>query len=389
MGNNIYSRKQIWKSLLLFFAILIGAGSLYYTNQLVKKISSEERKKVKLWAEATRQLGSQESANQDIDFLVKIIRDNETVPVILMDDDGHFISHRNLDSTRSNDEKYLQHQLELMKQKQEPIIIDLGEDKKNYIYYKDSTLLTQLSYYPYIQLAVILIFIMISYYAFSISRRAEQNQVWVGLSRETAHQLGTPTSSLMAWIELMKIKEVEPELVNKMQDDINRLEKITERFSKIGSKPNLKAQSIQPVIKNVQEYLNKRFSSNIHFEMSNQVKNIIVPLNTDLFEWVLENICKNAYDSLQGSGEIKINITPNKKRIYIDVSDNGKGIQKSKHKTIFKPGYTTKKRGWGLGLSLSKRIIEQYHNGKIYVLHSEPGKGTTIRIALPMFAEKT
>jgi hypothetical protein len=379
---NIYSQKQIWKSLLLVFAIIIGFGSLWYTNILVKRLSEEERKKVELWAEATRQLGQTSTSGQDINFLVRIIQNNETVPVILTDTHDTIISYRNLDTSKINNPGYLERQLEIMKDEHNPIQIDLGKDRKNYIYYKDSIILTQLSYYPYVQLTVILLFVLIAYYAFSVSRKAEQNQVWVGLSKETAHQLGTPTSSLMAWVEMLKMKNVDQDIISELERDTLRLEKITARFSKIGSKPALKSMDIVPIIKGTKNYLDKRFSERVKISLNIPKKTIVLPVNPDLFEWVVENVCKNAYDAIEGKGIIDIKVMINRTKVYIDICDTGKGIPKSKQKTIFKPGYTTKKAGWGLGLSLSKRIIEHYHCGRIYVLHSEIEEGTTVRIAL-------
>jgi signal transduction histidine kinase len=385
MASNIYSKKQLWKLLIFLFALLIGAGSLYYTNKLVKKLEYEERKKVELWAEATKQLASEDSFNKDINFLVRIIQDNETVPVILTDKDENILAIRNLDTAKIVDkDKYLQRQLNLMKEEKEPIVIDFGENNRNYIFYKDSTILTQLSYYPMIQLGVIILFILISYYAFSISRKAEQNQVWLGLSKETAHQLGTPTSSLMAWIELMKLKKIDNELIEKFRHDINRLEKITARFSKIGSSPKLRYTDLNKVINNVVQYLTIRFSERVTIIAELPEENIILPLNEELFEWVVENICKNAHDAIEGKGSVTIQVHKNKKRVYIDISDTGKGIPKSRQRQIFKPGYTTKKRGWGLGLSLSKRIVVNYHSGKIFVHNSEVNKGSTIRITLKL-----
>ncbi len=270
-----------------------------------------------------------------------------------------------------------------MKEKNKRITIEVGNNNVNYIYYKESNLLIQLKYYPYIQLTVILLFVIVAYLAFSSSRKAEQNQVWIGLTKETAHQLGTPTSSLMAWKELLKEKNVDENLLLHLENDINRLSIITDRFSKIGSKPALKLEPLVDVIADSLEYLRKRTASNIDYILNHEKVDLYVPLSRSLFEWVIENICKNAIDAIDGkSGLIKIDIKKFKKKIIIDITDNGKGIPKSKFKTIFKPGFTTKTRGWGLGLSLAKRIIENFHNGKIYVYSSELGKGTTIRIEM-------
>ena len=379
---DIYYRKQQWKLLLFVFAILIGIGSLWYTNRLVSSLAAEEHKKVQLWAEATRRLADVTINNQDDGFLLEVITNNETIPVMWVDHDGKIISARNLDSIKSENPEYLLHQLEKMKAENEPILMDLGEGFKNYIYYRNSIILTKLAYYPYFQLAVILLFVLVSYFAFSESRKAEQNQVWVGLSKETAHQLGTPTSALMAWTELAKEKYPDTDLIAELEKDVNRLEKITERFSKIGSKPILKNENLVQIIQSTIEYLKTRTPGQIKYQFVFENNELKIPLCRSLFEWVIENLCKNAIDAVEGNGTIQINIKENLHHCFIDISDTGKGIPKSKHKTIFKPGYTTKQRGWGLGLSLAKRIIENYHSGKIFVQRSEPDKGTTFRIVL-------
>jgi signal transduction histidine kinase len=379
---DIYYRKQQWKLLLFIFAILIGIGSLYYTNRLVRSLATEEQKKVKLWAEATRRLADVTISNQDDGFLLEVITNNETIPVMWVDQNDRIISARNLDSLKSANPEYLARQLEKMKSENEPIHMDLGGDLKNYIYYRNSILLTKLAYYPYFQLAVILLFVLVSYFAFSESRKAEQNQVWVGLSKETAHQLGTPTSALMAWTELAKEKYPDIEMIPELEKDVSRLEKITERFSKIGSKPILKNEDLIRIIKDTIEYLKTRTPGQIKYQLVSQNETLMIPLCASLFEWVIENLCKNSADAIEGNGTIQITIKEETRICYVDIHDNGKGIPKSKHKTIFKPGYTTKQRGWGLGLSLAKRIIENYHSGKIFVQQSEPEKGTTIRIIL-------
>jgi signal transduction histidine kinase len=379
---SIYSRKLWWKISLLFTAVLIGVSSLYYTNQLVMRLSFEEMKKVELWAEATRQLGSSDFKDKDYGFLLQVIQNNRTVPVILTDSSDNIISYRNLDSIKATKEKYLKDQLKSMKHENNRIVIELDGKNKNYIYFEESYLLYQLTYYPYVQLGVILLFILVAYLAFSASRKAEQNQVWVGLTKETAHQLGTPTSSLMAWSELVKEKNLDSNLIYELEKDVKRLEIITERFSKIGSKPTLKLFNLSEIIISAVEYLQSRTSDKIKFTFHFPNVIYVVPLSNSLFEWVIENLCKNAVDAISGEGEIEISLKKNSNKFFIDITDNGKGIPKSKFKTIFKPGYTTKTRGWGLGLSLAKRIIENYHQGKIFVLNSELGKGSTFRIVL-------
>jgi nitrogen-specific signal transduction histidine kinase len=378
----IYNRKQWWKFILFSVAIIIGVSSLYYTNILVNKLSLEEQKKIKLWAEATRQLGEADISEKNFGFLLQVVQNNTTVPVILTDSTDKILSQRNLDSVKAISPFYVNEQLKMMKKENEPIPINIGKNNINYIYYRESYILQQLTYYPYIQIGVILLFIFVAYLAFSASRKAEQNQVWVGLTKETAHQLGTPTSSLMAWTELIKEKFNESDLVSELEKDVKRLEVITDRFSKIGSKPTLKPTNLTETIQFTLGYLKSRTSDKINFSFKCPKGDIFVPLSQSLFEWVIENLCKNAVDSIIDKGDITITLKTIKNKVYIDISDTGKGIQKSKFKTIFKPGYTTKSRGWGLGLSLAKRIVEIYHKGKIFVLNSEPGKGSTFRIIL-------
>lgn len=380
---NIYSKKQYWKFALLLIATLIGISSLWYTNKLIKELSKEERKKIELWAEGMKHMANNENPDADLSFVFEVIRNNETVPVILADEKDNIIYSRNIDSTKTNDKAYMRHQLETMKKQNEPIEIIISNNIKQYIYYKDSLILTQLFYYPFIQLAVIFIFILVAYFAFSASRRAEQNQVWVGMSKETAHQLGTPISSLLAWIELLKLKEFDKDIITEVDKDVKRLETITERFSKIGSAPVLKKENLCEALHMSLNYMKSRASARVEFNTNfSQTDEIFVPVNIPLFDWVVENLIKNSIDAMNGEGKIDVEIKDSSQVLYIDVSDSGKGIQKSKYKTIFNPGFTTKKRGWGLGLSLSKRIIEQYHDGKIFVKNSEPNKGTTIRIVL-------
>jgi len=380
---NIYSRKQKWKVILLAIALVIGIGSFVITNNLVKKLAIEERKKVELWALGTSQLSGIDTDERDYSFIIEVIKNNETVPVILTDKNGNITSSRNLDPTKENDTNYLKRQLKIMKASNHPIEINLLEGDKNYIYYKESTILTRLYYFPLIQFGVIAMFLLVSYLAFSSSRKAEQNQVWVGMSKETAHQLGTPTSSLMASVELLRLKNVDESLVDELEKDVKRLEKITDRFSKIGSTPKLKKINIVKVLFDSVQYIKSRSSEKIRFEYNfSENDQILVPLNIHLFEWVVENVCKNAIDSMGGSGRILITLDDRVQYLFIDFNDEGKGIPKSKYKTIFQPGFTTKERGWGLGLSLSERIIESYHNGKIFVNHSEINKGTSIRIVL-------
>jgi len=495
---NIYSKKQNWKVFLVITAILIVAASLWYTNKLVKniareernkvklwagaiqkkanlvkytnelfdRIKDEERKKVELWAEATKRLVTA-GENEDFSFILKVVTENSTVPVILTDENEKIISYRNLDSSKVNDPEYLNSEIAAMKQAREPLQINVFNQRKNYLYYKDSKLfselknvlddliksfisevvinsasvpviftdytksniiafgnidssqlrsdaavqqfiaemeaanppieieiqgeknyifyqdsflLTQLRYYPLVQFLIIGVFLIVAYTLFSISRRAEQNQVWIGMAKETAHQLGTPLSSLLGWIDIIKEKGLEEESTE-ISKDIKRLETITERFSKIGSVPVLEKENLNLVIHDAVNYMKSRTSRRIEFEVI-AGGDINAPVNIPLFEWVIENLIRNAVDAMNGTGKITIRLSDQVQFAYIDIADTGKGIPKSKYKTVFEPGFTTKKRGWGLGLSLAKRIIENYHSGKIFVRSSEVDKGTEFRIVL-------
>lgn len=381
----IYKKKKRWKLLLVLFALLIGGISIFFTNTLMKKLAYEEHKKIQLWAEATQQLINI-SPDQDVSFLFEVLRNNETIPVILVDMQDNIISYRNIDSIKMQDNNFVQKKIkELKNNSKEHFIIKTedGEDL-NKIYYSDSSLLVQLYYYPYFQLALVFLFILASYFAFSASKRAEQDQVWLGMSKETAHQLGTPISSLMAWTEILKDQVKDSEIINELEKDTKRLEKIALRFSKIGSRAILSKVSLNEILKSTITYMSSRIPSSIKINLINSAQDIDtkIEINQDLFEWVIENLCKNAVDAIGENGEVFISYEETQKNIYIDIRDTGKGIPKSKHKTIFNPGYTTKERGWGLGLSLVKRIIEQYHQGKIFVKNSELGNGTTFRIIL-------
>jgi signal transduction histidine kinase len=501
---NIYDKKQQWKLGLAATAFLIVIVSFWYTNNLVKNISNNEKQKVELWAKAvqkkaslvkftkelfekiklgetkkaelfaaaTRELSKGNDLNntQDISFVLKVLQENTTVPVILTDATDQILSKRNLDSLKENDPVYLKEQLKIMKDLYEPveiviykgvkqklyhkdsrvfndiklvfdsliksfitevainsadvpviytnktqdtiialgkidsttintaqklrakldelasenapIEIDLGADTKDYIFYAPSELLTRLTYYPYIQFAVIGFFLIIAYILFSTARKAEQDQVWVGMSKETAHQLGTPLSSLMAWNEHLLSLGVDQSIINEMQQDVKRLNTITDRFSKIGSQPTLVLENVNEVLANAIDYLKKRTSRNVYYTLNLPDESLQANLCTPLFEWVIENICKNAVDAMDGKGSLTVTLLDVPEGLIIDITDTGKGIAKSKFKTVFEPGFTTKKRGWGLGLSLCKRIIESYHKGKIYVLSSEPTIGTTFRIEM-------
>jgi nitrogen-specific signal transduction histidine kinase len=379
----LFRYKTFGKFSLLLFAILIGMGSLIYTENLVRKLKVEERKNVALWAEATR-LISLPDTNQNVEFLSTIIENNNTVPVILTDESDSIISARNFVS-KKDDYMYFRKELKNIKEHihNRPIVNNLENGHYNLIYYKDSIILTMLIFYPYIQLAIIFLFILVSYQAFRSSRKAQQNQVWVGMSKETAHQLGTPTSSLAGWIEILQNNYPDIPVTSELARDVERLEKVTERFSRIGSKPSLIKENIVAIISRTVDYLRSRASSKVKFTYDyNSMNEILVPVNSALFEWVIENVSKNAIDAMEGNGEITIRIAETEKQALIDITDTGKGIPKSAFKKIFNPGFTTKQRGWGLGLSLARRIVEEYHNGKIFVRNSEVGKGSCIRIVM-------
>ncbi|MBU0486487.1 MAG: hypothetical protein KKA07_01865 [Bacteroidetes bacterium] len=316
-------------------------------------------------------------------FITEVVVNSSSVPVIITDSTHrNLVSCGNIDSLIIQDTVLLFQKIHAMESGNKPIEVVWYEGHKNYIYYENSFLLTQLKYYPYIQFAIIGLFLFIAYLGFSNTRKAEQNQVWVGMARETAHQLGTPLSSLIAWVEYMQAKEIEPATTRELEKDIQRLETITERFSKIGSEPKLVKDNIIAVIIGSVDYIKSRTSSKVEFIIHNPDNVVNAPVNVPLFDWVIENLCKNAVDAMEGSGRIDILITDMIKHVYVDVTDTGKGVPKSQFRNVFKPGFTTKTRGWGLGLSLSKRIIENYHNGKIFVKQSVVGKGTTFRIVL-------
>lgn len=389
---NPYQKKRRWKFFLLIFAIVIGGASVAYTDFFVKKMEREEAAQFQLQTKVL-ELRMLMSDNDQLQSVFQTMKKNTKMDVIITNKDGSIFAYDGLDTTKTNyvtdtskvyDSLYFVRQLNKMKRQHKPVRINYGDEKLS-VYYKDSFILTQLRYFPYIQLGVIALFILASYVAFSQARRAEQDQVWVGMAKETAHQLGTPISSLMAWIELIKSRfnaEEDP-LIAEMQNDIHRLEIITDRFSKIGSKPILEDHVVYAVVKNFVDYFKVRTSDKVNFVITgdNQVRAM---LSVPLFDWVTENLLKNAANAIENQGTITINIIEHltKEEVFIDVTDTGKGIPSSKFDTVFQPGYTTRKRGWGLGLSLTKRIIENYHSGKIFVKDSELGKGTTFRIIL-------
>ncbi len=386
---NIYSKRQKYKFGIFITAIIIGIGFILYAGKLSKEIAVQEREKIEIWAESLKETSEMPLDAEISQTLYKILLENKTIPVILSDENLNIITHRNLNEKKAEKPEYIKKKLKTMREQHEPIIIEYLAGHINYVFYEDSILLRNLYYYPYFQIIVISFFIAISYFAFNSSRKAEENQLWAGMSKETAHQLGTPISSLVAWVELLKLKNSDPKLTEEVSKDIKRLETITERFSGIGTSPVLILNDLIRMINNSVSYLQNRTSSKVEYILNfNKHLELFVPLNESLFEWVIENMCKNAIDAMQGKGKITISVFEKKDKIYIDIQDTGKGIPKSSFKTVFKPGYTTKKRGWGLGLSLVKRIIETYHKGKIFVKSSEIEKGTIFRIILNQLETK-
>jgi signal transduction histidine kinase len=381
---NSYRIKRLLKILLLLFALSIAFISLWYTNNLVDKLKVEEQIKAQTWADATKLLANADLDAEALEFPLSIVAGNNTIPVIVTDGEGGIIDYRNLDTLLVKDPSFFVRKIKQMESLNDPIEVDYAEGQKMVIYYENTILLTKLTYYPLIQLLIIGIFLAMSYFAFSYSRRSEQNQVWVGMSKETAHQLGTPISSLMAWMQVINDVDhgIDEQIILEMQNDVNRLELITERFSKIGSEPVIKEVDVQSVIQETVGYLEKRSSTKVEFVIETPIEHMTAELNVPLFAWVLENLTKNAIDAMSGEGQIKYQIFRKSENIYIEITDTGIGIGKNDFKTIFKPGFTTKKRGWGLGLSLAKRIVEEYHRGKIMVVESIPFEKTTFRIVL-------
>ena len=393
----VYNKEQKWKKWLLLFAILIAAFSIFFTNNLVKELKKEERKKIELWAQATKNLVNI-SSDGDFSLAINVITENKKIPLILVDECDSILEYRNLITYSKLDSlltfkvklfkekkitnNFLKQELKVMKEENStPIEVNFVGDKQ-FIYYKDSNILSMLRYYPFYQLGFILIFFIIAYIIFSSAKKSEQNKVWAGMAKETAHQLATPLSSLIAWSELLKDSEINTDTLNEINKDLRRLETITDRFSKIGSVPALKNYQISELLGNFLEYLEKRLPQKIEIIKKFPDDSIFVSANKTLFEWAIENLCKNATDAMKGNGKIEFNITSNDYEVNIFIKDYGQGIAKNKINQIFLPGYTSKKSGWGLGLSLTKRIVEEYHNGKIFVSSSEENYGTTFCIKL-------
>jgi len=373
------------KILLVVVAVLIAVASLVVSHFLVRDLAVEERNKMEVWAEAMRTL-NQPNEDVDLSLVLKVIEGNNTIPVVVLDREDHVQTFRNVKLKGENYADSVDMALRMahrMRHAGRTIRIALDESN-DYIdvCYDDSVMIKRLNLYPCVQLGVVMIFVVVAIFALLTSKKAEQNKVWVGLSKETAHQLGTPISSLMAWTEILKENYPDDELLPEMDKDVKRLQLIAERFSKIGSLPEPVPSSLIEVMTHVIDYMDRRTSRKVKMEKVFPPQDIIVKINASLFEWVIENLCKNAVDAMEGSGRITLFMHDEGERVVIEVSDTGKGIRKKDIRNVFKPGFTTKKRGWGLGLSLAKRIVEEYHKGKIFVKSSEMGKGTTFRIEL-------
>ncbi len=398
---NLYELRRYGKIAFLTATALVVGAFLLFSDSLIRDLSAQERERMEIWADATKQIiagTSSESGSvpTDIDFLLSIIERNTTIPVVLTDADGNILQHRNFrlpfpsddndfgEPSDSRNAEFLRSRLESLRNGPNTIRIDVAPGLTQYLYYEDSTLLRRLSIFPYIQLLVMLAFIAVVYFAVLSTKKAEQNKVWVGLSKETAHQLGTPISSLMAWMELLPDMGVDSDTLDEMNKDVNRLSTIASRFSKIGSEPKMTQENLVDVVGGAVDYMSTRISPKIRLTWTPPISAIPVLACPPLLEWVIENLIKNAVDAMEGSGRIDASLAAEDHMAVIEVSDTGKGISRKNFKNVFNPGYTTKRRGWGLGLTLAKRIIEQYHKGRIFVSRSAPGQGTTFRIELPM-----
>ena len=404
MKFNIYDKRKLWKWIFLFLSVVLVGFFLIVSNNLVNDLAKQERERMEIWATATKALATAPMSTDDngmamqsgdIDFYLGIIEKNDNIPVLLVDEDNNILMHRNFDLPEPVDtlnpmtlspanETFLQDKLSHLRNSRNHILIKIDDQITQHLYYEDSTLLTSMSYYPRIQLLVMILFVALVYFAVMTIKKAEQNKVWVGLSKETAHQLGTPISSLMAWVQMLEASGIDKEIVDDMNKDVNRLSMIADRFSKIGSKPEMALQPICDVVTKSLDYLRARISTAVSLSTDLPQNEHNVMLCRPLFEWVMENLCKNAVDAMQGKGSLNVLVGYDKKTAFIEVTDTGKGIARKNFSNVFSPGYTTKKRGWGLGLTLAKRIVEEYHGGRIFVKQSEIGVGTTFRIELPI-----
>ena len=375
------------KIILVVAAVLIAVASLFISHYLVRDLSVQERQKMEVWAEAMRTLNNADE-NTDLNLVLKVIDENNTIPVIVLNSNGEAVIFRNVDLSGANYDDSLRHAATLGRKWLEAgqaikiYLGDEGNSEYNNVCYDESVMIKRLSSWPFVQLGIVMVFVVVAIFALLTSKRAEQNKVWVGLSKETAHQLGTPISSLMAWTEILRETYPDDSLLPEMDKDVKRLQLIADRFSKIGSLPELVPTSLTLVMTHVVEYMNRRTSAKVNMISDFPEEDVIVDVNASLFEWVIENLCKNAVDAMEGEGTITLHVEKADDKAIIEVADTGKGIRKKDLRNVFTPGFTTKKRGWGLGLSLAKRIVEEYHKGRIFVKNSELGKGTTFRIEL-------
>ncbi len=379
---NIYESRRFIKVILMLLALIISIITLYLSQRLVVKIAGEEKKKMEMWAEAESILTDPNSEG-DLGFQLRVVQSNTTIPAILVDDKGVILEFVNIDTGgRTLVEQYLSAKLEEFKIENEAIVVPVDKDVDFKVYYGSSTVLTQLQYYPYVVLGIVALFMFVSYVAFSYSTRSEQDKVWVGLAKETAHQLGTPISSLMGWVQVMELGDLPEGAPMEMRKDIDRLNIITERFSKIGSEPVLETLNLNEVMFESIEYMKNRSGRGVVFESEFWKSDVLCRINRNLFHWVIENLIKNSIDAMEGEGVLKCSVKLIKNKAVVDITDSGKGVSRDQMKSIFKPGFTTKKRGWGLGWSLAKRIITDYHRGNIYVKSSVPFEHTTMRIVI-------
>ena len=380
---NVYQHNSKWKTILAIIAAVIILASLFYTNYLASRIEVVERQKVQLYANTLEKI-NEAAEGDDVNFYVEILNAEQNIPLLAVDEAGEILAFKNLNEEKAVDEDWLNKQKQAMEKAYTPIEIDLPSGEKHYYYYRGSRLLARLKWFPFVQFGTIALFVISAYYLFNEARKSEQNQVWVGMSKETAHQLGTPISSLLAWLELLtssddpEVKDILPD----MEKDLNRLDLISDRFSKIGSKPTLERYQVQEVLGNIFAYMEKRSSKQVNFNLQMVDEPLFANLYPALFNWVIENLIKNALDAMSGHGEINVNLSSQGNKAIIQVADTGKGIGLRNKNMVFRPGYSTKKRGWGLGLSLSKRIIEEYHQGKLFVATSEKGVGTIFQIEI-------
>lgn len=379
---NLFSNTLLFKRVAIAVSFVIVTLILWNTYTFFQKFKTEERVKMEILAEAQKEIGSISDLNASVTLPLKVIENNNSIPMILVDEKGDILYTQNLDSIKSLNPNFIEKQLAIMKNQNEPITISYDGKNKQFIYYKDSDLLNKLTYYPIALILILILFLTVIYLFYSSNKAAETNRLWTGMAKETAHQIGTPLSSLLGWISILKMEKVDETYIDEIEKDVYRLNTIANRFSKIGSVPELKSENIISVTNQAFDYLESRSSKQISFSFKTDKKEIKTKLNKELFGWVIENLIKNAIDAMQGKGKLQLEISQTQKKVKIIVSDTGKGMPKKLFKQIFKPGFTTKKRGWGLGLSLSKRIVEDYHKGKIFVKKSELGKGTTFQIVL-------